>query len=269
MVTRTTRPTALVTGASSGIGLELARLLAAGGHDLVLVARSAERLEHIARELRDQHGVSVLSRPRDLSEPSSARVLWRELTDEAVTVDTLVNNAGVGLHGAFSEQDGDAISRLVTLNVLTLTTLTRLALPEMIARRSGRILNVASLAAYQPGGPQEAVYYATKSFVLSFSKGLARELRGSGVGITILCPGPTKTSFEETSGATETALYKWMPSMSAAAVARAGYRGMMRGSGVVIPGVMAKLLAFAGELPPRWIALEVNRLLLRPLSRAS
>lgn len=128
---------------------------------------------------------------------------------------------------------------------------------------------MASLAAYQPGGPQEAVYYATKSFVLSFSKGLARELRGSGVGITILCPGPTKTSFEETSGATETALYKWMPSMSAAAVARAGYRGMMRGSGVVIPGVMAKLLAFAGELPPRWIALEVNRLLLRPLSRAS
>jgi short-subunit dehydrogenase len=267
MMTSRTRPTALVTGASSGIGLELARLLAAGGHDLVLVARSAERLEHIARELRDQSGGSVLSRPRDLSEPNAARALWRELTDEGVTVDVLVNNAGVGLHGVFSEQDVDAINRLVTLNVAALTTLARLALPDMLARRTGRILNVASLVAYQPGGPQEAVYYATKSFVLSFSKGLARELRGSGVTITALCPGPTKTSFETTAGATNTALYKWMPSMPAAAVARAGYRGMMRGSTVVIPGLLTKLLAFAGELPPRWIALEVNRLLLSPSIR--
>ncbi len=269
LVTGVTRPTALVTGASSGIGLELARLLAAGGHDLVLVARSAERLERIARELRDQHGVSVLSRLKDLSELNAARALWRELAGDGVTVDVLVNNAGVGLHGAFSEQDVDAINRLVTLNVAALTTLTRLALPEMLARRRGRILNVASLVAYQPGGPQEAVYYAAKSFVLSFSKGLGRELRGSGVTVTALCPGPTRTSFESAAGATETALYKWMPSIPAAAVARAGYRGMMRGSGVVIPGVVAKLLAFAGELPPRRIALEVNRLLLRPLSRAS
>lgn len=263
------RPTALVTGASSGIGLELARLLAAGGHDLVLVARSAERLDHIARELRDQHGVQVESRPRDLADPSAARELWRELTDEGAAIDTLVNNAGVGLHGAFAGQDVDEINRLVTLNVMALTTLTRLALPAMVARRSGRILNVASVVAYQPGGPQEAVYYATKSFVLSFSKGLARELRGSGVSITALCPGPTDTPFEKKSGATETALYKWMPSMSAAAVARAGYRGMMRGSGVVIPGIVAKVLAVAGELPPRRLALEVNRLLLRPLSRTS
>ena len=263
------RPIALVTGASSGIGLELARLLAAGGHDLVLVARSAERLEHLAHELRDQNGVQVESLPRDLSDPNAAPALWRELGDRGLAVDALVNNAGVGLHGAFAEQNVDEINRLVTLNVTDLTTLTRLALPDMVARRNGRILNVASLVAYQPGGPREAVYYATKSFVLSFSKGLARELRGSGVSITVLCPGPTKTSFEATAGATDTALYKWMPSMSAAAVARAGYRGMMRGSGVVIPGVVAKLLAFAGELPPRWIALEVNRLLLRPVSRPS
>jgi short-subunit dehydrogenase len=136
----------------------------------------------------------------------------------------------------------------------------------MLARRSGRILNVASLVAFQPGGPQEAVYYASKSFVLSFSKGLARELRGSGVSVTALCPGPTKTSFESTAGATDTVLHKWIPSMTAAIVARAGYRGMMRGSGVVIPGVVSKLLALAGELPPRSIALEINRLLLRPLA---
>lgn len=264
-----TRPTALVTGASSGIGLELARLLAAGGHDLVLVARSAERLDQIARELGDQNGVRVESRPYDLSKPDAARALWQELIDDRVAVSTLVNNAGIGLHGAFAEQDVDSIGRLVTLNVTALTTLTRLALPEMLARRSGRILNVASLVAYQPGGPQEAVYYATKAFVLSFSRGLARELRRTGVTVTTLCPGPTKTSFEATAGATETALYKWMPSMTAAAVARAGYRGMMRGSGVVIPGIVAKVLAVAGELPPRRIALEVNRLLLRPLSRTS
>jgi short-subunit dehydrogenase len=258
-----------VTGASSGIGLELARLLAAGGHDLVLVARSAERLDQIAHELGDQHGVRVESRPRDLSNPDAARALWQELISDGVAVSALVNNAGIGLHGAFGEQDVDAISRLVTLNVTALTTLTRLALPEMLARRSGRILNVASLVAYQPGGPQEAVYYATKAFVLSFSKGLGRELHGTGITVTTLCPGPTKTAFEATAGATETALYKWVPSMTAAAVARAGYRGMMRGAGVVIPGGAAKLLAFAGELPPRGIALEVNRLLLRAAGRGA
>jgi len=261
-------PVALVTGASSGIGLELARLLAAGGRDLVLVARSAERLDRIARELSDLHAVRVERRPRDLSKPDAAHALWSELTGDGVVVDTLVNNAGVGLHGAFGGQDVDAISRLVTLNVTTLTTLTRLSLPEMLARRSGRILNVASIVAYQPGGPQEAVYYATKAFVLSFSKSLAGELRGTGVTITTLCPGPTKTAFEAKAGATGTALYTWMPSMTAAAVARAGYRGMMRGAGVVIPGIVAKVLAVAGELPPRRIALEVNRLLLRSVSRA-
>src|SRR5262249_41781950 len=144
----------------------------------------------------------------------------------------------------------------------------RLALPEMVAGRSGRILNVASLVAFQPGGPLEAVYYATKAYVLSFSKGLARELRGSGVTVTALCPGPTRTSFEVSAGGTETMLYQLMPSASAAAVARAGYRGLMRGSSVVIPGLLTKILAFAGELPPRRVALEVNRLLLQPRTRS-
>ena len=145
----------------------------------------------------------------------------------------------------------------------TLAVLTRLALPRMLARRSGRILNVASLAAYQPGGPGEAVYYATKAFVLSFSKGLSRELRGTGVSVTALCPGPTRTLFDERAGSRNTLLFKSGPVMSADVVARAGYRGMQRGSSVVIPGLLTKLLAFAGELPPRRIALEVNRLLLR------
>jgi uncharacterized protein len=263
--TDTRKPVALVTGASGGIGLELARQLAASGHDLVLVARSAETLDRAARELEREYHVRVESRPGDLSEPREVAKLWNDMREARVEVDILVNNAGVGLHGPFGEQDVDAITRLVALNVTALTTLARLALPQMLARRSGRILNVASLVAYQPGGPQEAVYYAAKSFVLSFSKGLARELRGSGVSVTALCPGPTRTSFEVTAGATDTALYKWMPAMSAD-VARAGYRGMMRGAGVVIPGLLTKVLAFAGELPPRPVALEVNRLLLRSVS---
>jgi short-subunit dehydrogenase len=249
--------------------MELSRQIAAGGHDLVLVARSADRLNRIAGELQNLYNVNVSIQQRDLSEHAGVEALWRELTGKGVSVDILVNNAGAGLHGAFGEQNVDGIGRLVTLNVAALTTLTRLALPQMLAERRGRILNVASIAAYQPGGPQEAVYYATKAYVLSFSRGLARELRRSGVTVTTLCPGPTRTSFDVSAGATDTALYRWMPVMPAAAVARAGYRGMMRGAGVVIPGAITKLMAVAGELPPRRIALEVNRLLLKSLSRAA
>ena len=148
------------------------------------------------------------------------------------------------------------------VNVLALTTLTRLALPGMLARRQGRILNVASVVGYQPGGPRMAVYYATKAYVLSFSKGLARELDGTGVTVTALSPGVTKSAFEERSGASATPLYRFVPKTTAEAVARAGYRAMMRGRRVVIPGLVAKLLSFAGELPPRIVALEVNRWLL-------
>ncbi|HEY1304215.1 MAG TPA: SDR family oxidoreductase [Vicinamibacterales bacterium] len=257
------RPVALVTGASGGIGLALCRELAGGGHDLVLVARSVEKLDQVARELRTQFHVDVDCCPHDLSHRGSIDTLWREVTAHDPGIDVLVNNAGAGLHGAFSGQDVNAIERLITLNVTAVTMLTRLALPHMLAQRRGRILNVASLAAYQPGGPREAVYYATKAFVLSFTKALSSELHATGVTATALCPGPTRTSFDASAGASETALYSWMPAMSAASVARAGYRGMMRGSRVVIPGVLSKLMAFTGELPPRRIALEVNRLLLK------
>lgn len=262
------RPVALVTGASSGIGLELSRELASHGHDLVLVSRSAEKLERIARDLSGEFNVRAVSRPEDLSNDGRAEILWRDLADQGVAVDVLVNNAGIGLHGAVADQNLDAIQRLITLNVTALATLTRLAIPGMIAQRRGRILNVASVVAFQPGGPQEAAYYATKSFVLSFSRSLALELRGGGVTVTALCPGPTKTSFDATAGAAGSALYRWVPAMSAAAVARAGYRGMMRGSEVVIPGAIAKLMALAGALPPRRIALEVNRLLLQSVAKS-
>ena len=257
------RNTALLTGATSGIGLELARLLAADGHDLVIVARGSKRLEEVAADLRDRHHVKVRCYARDLSQPGAARELWGELRRADIAVDILLNNAGTGLYGPLLEQDPEALARMLELNVATLTTLTRLALPGMRERRWGRILNVASLAAYQPGGPRMSAYYATKSYVLAFSKGLAMELDGTGVSVTVLCPGPTRTPFEQKAGAGTTVLYRRVPPMTAEAVALAGYRGLMRGSKVVIPGFLTKVLAFAGELPPRRVALEVNRLLLR------
>jgi short-subunit dehydrogenase len=256
------RLTALITGASGGIGAALARLFAADAYDLILVARSRPALAELADELRARHGVSVRAVRTDLAQPGAAERLWTDVVESDGGVDILVNNAGVGVYGPLAQADPRVLQGMVELNVATLTTLTRLALPPMLRRGSGRVLNVASLAAYQPGGPWMAAYYATKAYVLSFTKGLARELRGSGVSVTALSPGPTKTAFEERSGAARARMYRWGSGPSASAVARAGYRGLMRGRTVVVPGLLAKILAIAGELPPRRIALELNRLLL-------
>jgi len=259
------RRTALVTGASSGIGLELARLLAADGVNLVLVARNNARLLELADKLQGERKISVRCFPTDLSEPHAATRVWQDVASAGIVVDILVNNAGSGIYGRVAQQDPGALERMLQVNIGALTSLTRLALPEMQSRRWGRILNVGSIVGYQPAGPCMAGYYASKAFVLSFSKGLARELVGSGVSVTILSPALTESSFEERSGASNTRLYRLLPKMTAAAVARAGYEGMKRQSAVVLPGWTAKLLAFAGELPPRRIALEVNRLLLQKM----
>jgi short-subunit dehydrogenase len=254
---------ALITGATSGIGLELARVMAANGHALAIVARDSERLKSVAAELGSDYHVLVTWHAKDLASPDAADDLWADLSKADITLDVLVNNAGVGVYGELQHQPLDAVRRMQMINVVALTTLTRLALPGMLARKRGRILNVASVVGYQPGGPRMAVYYATKAYVLSFSKGLARELDGSGVSVTALSPGPTHSSFEQNSGAHASRLYKRVPQMSAQAVAIAGYRGMMRGRRVVIPGVLSKIVAFAGELPPRTLALEVNQFLLK------
>jgi short-subunit dehydrogenase len=258
-----TAPVALVTGASRGIGFELARLLAADGHDLVLVSRSPGELEKAGATLVEQYDVAVRSIPVDLSRPGEVLNMWRGLERGGITIDVLVNNAGSGLYGPLAEQDRDALSAMLELNVVALTMLTRLALPGMLERRRGRILNVGSVTGYQPGGPRMAGYYASKSYVLSFSKGVSREVAGTGVTVTVLCPPTTRTAFEERSGAKRSVLYSRLPVASPESVARAGYRGMKRGARVVLPGLSTKILAFAGELPPRRIALEVNRLLLR------
>ena len=256
--------TVLITGASGGIGAELARVFAENKYDLVLAARSLGPLEQLAQELRDRHGVATRAVRADLSEPGAAARLWREAGGDEGRIDVLVNNAGVGLYGPLADQEQEAVTRMLQLNVVALSDLTRLALPGMLQHKAGGILNVASVVAYQPGGPRMAAYYASKAFVLSFSKGLARELAGTGVTVTALCPPALRTAFEERSGAAGSRLYRLLGRGrdDLRAVATAGYRGFKRKRSVVIPGLLTKILALAGELPPRRLALEVNRWLL-------
>jgi short-subunit dehydrogenase len=256
------KKTAVITGASSGIGMELARLFAADGYDLIVTARRVERLQQLSDELGSVHGATVHIIQMDLAQPHAARALWQSIGNIVPDVDVLVNNAGVGDAGDFAKEEPETIERMIQLNVSTLTALTRYVLPGMIARKRGRILNVASLAGFQPGGPGMSVYYASKSYVLSFSRGIRRELRGTGVSVTALCPGPTSTEFERTARAQHTLLFHWTRPMAASVVARKGYRGLQRGCGVVVPGLLNKLLAISPVFSPSLIVLEINRFLL-------
>ncbi|HEX9639421.1 MAG TPA: SDR family oxidoreductase [Acidobacteriota bacterium] len=249
--------TALVTGASSGIGAELARLFAQGGWDVVLVARDRERLGRLAAELGAQHGVSARVMARDLSRSDSPGEIQRQLEAEGVRIDALVNNAGFGTHGPFAAADLKAELDQLQVNLVSLTHLTKLLLPPMLERGAGWILNVASTAAFQPG-PLMAVYYATKAYVLSFSEALAEELRGSGVTVTALCPGPTGTEFQARAGMKHMKLARGRL-MDAASVAQAGYQGMLEGKRLVIPGfqnwLLTQVVAFA---PRRWVTRVVR-----------
>ncbi len=256
------KKTAVITGASSGIGLELAYLFVARGYDLIVVARHEERLQQLADEIERTHGTAVHIIQMDLAQPHAGEALWQAISAITPDIDVLVNNAGAGDAGDFASEDPEVIERMIHLNISTLTSLTRRALPQMLARKRGRILNVASLVGFQPGGPGMSVYYATKSYVLSFSRGIRRELRGTGVSVTALCPGTTRTGFEETAKAQKTRLFHWTKPMDARTVAQAGYDGMLRGKEVVVPGLLNKLLAIGGALPPSVIALEINRFLL-------
>lgn len=264
-MTRTTkRRTALITGASGGIGMEFARLIAREGNDLLLVARREKELEALASELRLAHGVIVRCYPVDLSAPGATTTLWAGILDEGITVDILINNAGFGIHGPFASAAADEMTSMLELNMVALSALLRLVLPGMIDRHWGRILNVASLAAYQPGGPGMSAYYASKSYVLALTRGLADELRKTGVHVTALCPGPVATSFAAHAHAQDTGLYGYGSMLPADEAARAGYAGLQKGKTTVIPGIAAKLLAFAGGIPPRRVAVAVNRQLLKP-----
>lgn len=250
------RPLAVVTGATVGIGYELSRLLARDGHDLAIVARNEEKLQRVAEQLSGAHGVDVTWVALDLSDPGAASGLHARLSGRPV--DVLVNNAGFGTFGPFAETDVDASLRMIRLNIEALTHLTRLTLPNMLERDSGRILNVASTAAFQPG-PLMAVYYATKAYVLHFSEALVEELRETGITVTVLAPGPTATEFAKRAKMEDSGLMRRLGVMDAGTVAEAGYRGMLRGRRIVIPGIMNKLGPLGLRLAPRSIVPSMVR----------
>jgi short-subunit dehydrogenase len=253
--------TALITGASGGIGYELAKLFAKDHHDLVLVARSADTLARVADELQGQYGISAKAVPIDLTADPAPQFLFDQLQREGISVDILVNNAGYGVFGEFAKIPLEQELGQIQLNVAALTHLTKLFLGPMLERHSGKILNVASTAGFQPG-PLMAVYYATKAYVISFSEALANELRDSGVSVTCLCPGPTDTGFQGRAGTEKTNLLKKFRPMEARTVARDGYRGLMAGKTLVISGFRNWVLAESLRISPRKLVTAVSRKLL-------
>jgi short-subunit dehydrogenase len=241
--------TALITGASAGIGRALADEFAAGGYDLVVVARREERLERLAADVERDQDVAVHVVPMDLAEPDAANVLHDAVADLPLRVDALVNNAGIGTYGPFHESDPEAELSQLRLNVELPVHLTRLFLPAMVERDDGVVLNVSSMSAFQPG-PRMAGYYASKAYVQSFSEALVRELKGTGVSVTALCPGPVSTEFQERAGMDDSRVGSTF-SHTTEEVARAGYRGAMAGEPVVVPGLGMKLLYLASRVAPR------------------
>jgi len=249
----------LITGASTGIGAELAREFANHGHHLVLVARSKDKLTALAAELNAAHDTDALVIVEDLSRPGCAAAISAELEERAIEIDILVNNAGVLDVGPFAETPTETYENMVALNVATPTSLTSLLLPPMIDRRFGRILNVASLAAFQPI-PSMAVYAATKAYVLSLTESLSEELRGTGVKITALCPGLTDTNMvANVKAKSQTA--QWTPSMlisNPKTVAKQAYKATMAGQTILVPGLPNQMAAAWAQVNPRWLVRTVT-----------
>jgi short-subunit dehydrogenase len=254
---------ALVTGASGGIGMEMARDLAAQGHALVLVARKAGALQQLADELRQRHGTETLVVALDLSAPEAADQVAEKLREAGIEPAVLVNNAGIGLFGLHTETRLDDEQAMINLNVVTLTRLTKLLLPAMVARRQGRVLNVASTAAFQPG-PYMAVYYATKAYVLSYSEALAEELAGTGVTVTALCPGPTSTGFDAAAQASDSGLFKGKRLPDAKSVADFAVEAMNRGRRVAVHGTMNCVMAQSIRFTPRRVVTKMVARMSRP-----
>lgn len=247
--------TALITGASTGIGRDLAELFARDGHHLIVTARNESLLQELATRLRDQYHVNVDLIVQDLSAPDAPQRIFEQL--QSKPIDYLVNNAGFGTHGPFAESDLPNELAMLQVNIVALTHLTRLFLQPMLQRRGGRIMNVASVAGFLPG-PLMAVYFATKAYVLSFSEALASEIAGSGVTVTALCPGATKTEFQRRAGIENSALFK-MNAMSSATAARIGYKAMMRGRRSVVTGLSNKFSVLGIRFIPRRTAAAMAK----------
>jgi short-subunit dehydrogenase len=247
--------TALITGASSGIGLELAHLFAHDGYRLVLVARNRGALRQLADELQSRYSAEVRVSPKDLAHPASPGELFQELQEAGIVLDVLVNNAGFGGAGSFLRTDWNNEAEMMQVNIVALTHLTKLFLPQIRARE-GKLLNVASVAAFLPG-PFMAVYYASKAFVLSFTEALAEELSGTGATVTCLCPGPVETNFQKRAHIGDSRLLQSPLLLDVRAVARAGYRGMKRGKRLVIPGWKNRAMVQGLRLSPRRTATKI------------
>jgi len=253
------RQTALVTGASAGLGLDYARLFAADGHDLVLVARRRDKLDEIAAALAKDHGGKVTVIAADLQDPTAPKRIFDEVTAAGITVDFLVNNAGFGSNGAFVDLSADRELGMIDVNVRSLVHLTRLFLPGMVERKRGRVLNIGSTAGFV-AGPFMATYYASKAFVNSFTEALAYELKGTGVTATVSCPGATATEFAAVAGNDKSSLFKSGVADSAS-VARHGYHAMLAGKVMAIPGVKNKLSTQSVRFSPRsWVRAIAARL---------
>jgi short-subunit dehydrogenase len=251
---------ALITGASSGIGMELAKLMAAKGHALLLTARSTERLHELALQLKTQYRISVEVFPCDLSVPGSAEQIFLFCREHQMQVQILVNNAGFGDFGLFHELDWEKTRRMIDLNMLSLTHLCRLFIPEMLRQGKGRVMNIASTAAFQPG-PTMAVYYATKAYVLHFSEAISNELEGTGVSVTALCPGPTESGFQAAAALDESRLFKGRKHPGSAEVAAFAYSAMMKGKRLAIHGFMNAIMARMVSFTPRALVLKVVRMM--------
>jgi short-subunit dehydrogenase len=247
--------TALITGASSGIGLGIARLFAADDSNLVLVARREDRLKALADELKSEFGVDVFILPKDLSEKNAPREIFEELQKEGIQIDVVVNSAGFGSRGGFAELGEESQMDMLQVNIAALTHLTRLFLPGIIERGRGGILNVGSLAGFLPG-PNLAVYYATKAYVLSFTEALSEEIRNPNIKITCLAPGPVRTEFGSKSELDDSLLFK-MSLMDVEPVVKAGYEGFRKGDVIVLPGMKQKLIPFLLRFMPRFLVRKI------------
>ena len=246
------RKTALITGASSGIGYELSKVFAKNGYHLVLVSRNTEKLKIISEEIKKQHDVQVKVISRDLGKSTAPQELHDEVTADGINIAVLVNNAGIGTHGKFTETSTEKHKDLIQLNITSLTLLCKLFGADMVKSGSGGILNVASTAAFQ-AGPLMSTYYASKAYVLLLSEAIKNELKQDNVTVTVLCPGPTQTEFFKRSDMIGTRLERSPCIMSAAKVAEIGFSGLLKGKTVVIPGLINKLMAFSVRLAPRRI----------------